>query len=344
MSRPTLNTTINRSKSEKNDEHYTQLADIENEVRHYRDQFRGQTVLCNCDDPRCSNFFKYFTRSFEILGLKRVIATCYKSQDVDLFTQKSCEKAVYQIYDGDANGNREVDDEEIAVKELVGDGSFDSPECLRLLDESDIVVTNPPFSRFIDFLTLLINRGKKFLILGNNLHATTKEIFPFFQSNHVWLGYYYGNMNFIVPDHYRLEGNRAWVDEKGQKWHSLGNIVWYTNLEVRKRHEPLALFKKYDPAVNFKYFNYDAIDCNRYTDIPMDYFGEIGVPITYLCHHNPDQFELVGTALQLADMQKVKDRMGRCDGGRRFYREEGSRIVRMFDRIVIRRKDGNHAT
>ncbi len=140
----TLNTTINRSKSEKNDEHYTQLADIENEVRHYRDQFAGKTVLCNCDDPRCSNFFKYFTRSFEILGLKRVIATCYKSQDVDLFTVKNCEKAVYQIYDGDANGNREVDNEEIAVRELEGDGSFDSTECLRLLDEADIVVTNPP--------------------------------------------------------------------------------------------------------------------------------------------------------------------------------------------------------
>ena len=137
----TLNTTINRSKNEKNDEHYTQLSDIEDEVRHYRPQFAGKTVLCNCDDPRSSNFFKYFTRSFEILGLKRVIATCYKSQDVDLFTAKKCEKAVYQIYDGDTNRNNEVDDAEIAVKELQGDGSFDSPECLKLLDEADIVVT-----------------------------------------------------------------------------------------------------------------------------------------------------------------------------------------------------------
>ena len=185
----TLNTTINRSKNEKNDEHYTQLSDIEDEVRHYRPQFAGKTVLCNCDDPRSSNFFKYFTRSFEILGLKRVIATCYKSQDVDLFTAKKCEKAVYQIYDGDTNRNNEVDDAEIAVKELQGDGSFDSPECLKLLDEADIVVTNPPFSRFIDYLTLLVNRGKKFLILGNNLHATRKEIFPFFMENRVWLGY-----------------------------------------------------------------------------------------------------------------------------------------------------------
>lgn len=229
----TLNTAINRSKNEKNDEHYTQLSDIEDEVRHYRAQFVGKTVLCNCDDPRSSNFFKYFTRSFEILGLKRVIATCYKSQDVDLFTAKKCEKAVYQIYDGDANGNNEVDDEEIAVKELQGDGSFDSPECLRLLDEADIVVTNPPFSRFIDYLTLLVNRGKKFLILGNNLHATTKEIFPFFMENRVWLGYYYGNMNFTVPDHYRIEGNRAWVDENGQKWHSLGNIDTPDGLPLR---------------------------------------------------------------------------------------------------------------
>ena len=160
----TLNTTINRSRNEKNDEHYTQLSDIEDEVRHYRAQFAGKTVLCNCDDPRCSNFFKYFTRSFEILGLKRVIATCYKSQDVDLFTQKTCGKAVYQIYDGDANGNREVDGDEIAVRELEGDGSFDSPECLRLLvlDVGELRI--PPFSRFLDFLPLLVSRGKKFAI------------------------------------------------------------------------------------------------------------------------------------------------------------------------------------
>ena len=341
-SKRSLNTTINRSRNEKNDEHYTQLSDIENEVRHYREQFKGKTVLCNCDDPRSSNFFKYFTRQFEILGLKRVIATCYKSQDVDLFTRQTSEKAVYQIYDGDVNGNNEVDDEEIAVKELEGNGSFDSPECLSLLEEADIVVTNPPFSRFLDFLPLLINRGKKFLILGNNFHAKAKEIFPYFKANQLWLGYNYGNMNFTVPDHYRLEGNRAWVDENGQKWHSLGNIVWYTNLEVRKRHEKLMLYKRYDPGMNFKYFNYDAIDCKRYTDIPADYYGEIGVPITYLCHHNPDQFELVGTSLQLADMGKVKARMGKCDGGPTFYREEGSRIVRMFDRIVIRRKDEDH--
>lgn len=214
-----------------------------------------------------------------------------------------------------------MDDAEIAVRELEGDGSFDSPECLRLLDEADIVVTNPPFSRFLDFLPLLINRGKKFLILGNNFHAKAKEIFPYFMSNQLWLGYYYGNMNFMVPDHYRLEGNRAWVDERGQKWHSLGNIVWYTNLEVKKRHEPLTLFKTYDPAVNFTYDNYDAIDCNRYTDIPMDYFGEIGVPITYLCHHNPDYFELVGTSTN--DMPK----------GAPYHNGK-----RMFERLLIRRK------
>lgn len=338
MPKKSLNATINRSRNEKNDEHYTQLSDIENELKHYREHFKGKVVLCNCDDPRCSNFFKYFTINFELLGLKKVIATCYKSQDADLFSVGKCEKAVYQIYEGDKNKNKRVDDEEIEVKNLDGDGSFDSPECLALLEEADIVVTNPPFSRFLDFIQLLIKYNKKFLLIGNIFHAKAKEIFPHFKANRLWMGYYNGNMEFRVPDSYSGEGNRSWVDEKGQKWHSQGNIVWYTNLEIERRNDTLPLFRHYDPAVNFKYFNYDAIDCNRYTDIPCDYDGEIGVPITYLCHHNPEQFELIGTSLSLADMTKVKKRLKKCDGGPTFYREEAGTIKRMFDRVVIRRR------
>ena len=177
------NKDLNKAKAAKKDEFYTRLEDIEKELKHYRPHFKGKTVLCNCDDPRCSNFFRYFTLNFEVLGLKKVIATCYKNQDVDLFSQHTCEKAVYQIYEGDKNHNRKVDNEEIEVKYLEGDGDFRSKECVALLEEADIVVTNPPFSLFREFVSFLVQHNKKFLIIGNINAITCKEIFPLVKDN-----------------------------------------------------------------------------------------------------------------------------------------------------------------
>jgi len=328
------NRNLNGAKDRKQDEFYTRLEDIENELRHYKQHFKGKTVLCNCDDPRCSNFFRYFTLNFEVLGLKKVIATCYKNQDVDLFTQHLSEKAVYQIYEGDKNGNRKVDDEEIAVKPLKGDGDFRSAECLALLDEADIVVTNPPFSLFRAFMSLLVSKGKQFLVIGNKNAIKYKEIFPLFMQNKLWTGYrgFAGGMWFRAD----YEGRT----EKIVNGERLINVpsIWFTNLDIQKRHEDLPLFRKYNPVDYPTYVNYDAIHVEKTADIPCDYDGEMGVPITFMDKYNPEQFELVGTSLELADMDIIRKRLGRNDGGPTFYLEQGGVLYRKYDRIVIRRK------
>ena len=183
------NIKLNAAKEAKKDEFYTQLEDINNELRHYREHFRGKTVLCNCDDPRVSNFFTYFAYNFEFLGLKRLITTCYKNQDMDLFSQNESEHAIYLIYDGDKNGNNVPDPEEIGIHPLKGDGDFRSPECIELLKQADIVVTNPPFSLFREYVAQLIEYDKKFLIIGHQNAIHYKEIFPLIKQNLIWLGY-----------------------------------------------------------------------------------------------------------------------------------------------------------
>lgn len=233
---------IDRAKAAKKDEFYTQLEDINNELRHYREHFRGKTVLCNCDDPRVSNFFTYFAYNFEFLGLKKLITTCYKNQDTDLFSQNKSEQAVYLVYEGDKNGNSIPDAEEIGVKPLKGDGDFRSKECIELLKEADIVVTNPPFSLFREYMAQLMEYGKKFLIIGNQNNATYKEIFPLIKENKIWLGYKSGDMSFRVPANSEERATCFWIDTNGQKWRSLGNICWYTNLDIPKRHENLILY------------------------------------------------------------------------------------------------------
>lgn len=332
------NKDLNKAKAAKKDEFYTRLEDIENELRHYRQHFKGKTVLCNCDDPRCSNFFRYFTLSFEVLGLKKVIATCYKNQNVDLFSQHACERAVYQIYEGDKNHNRKVDDEEIEVRYLEGDGDFRSKECVALLEEADIVVTNPPFSLFRDYVALLVQYNKQFLIIGSQNAIKYKEIFPLIQANKIWLGTRSGNMEFTVPNDSEPRATRFWIDENGQKWRSLGNICWLTNLDHDKRHEELPLFKKYDPKEYPTYINFNAIEVSKVSDIPCDYDGLMGVPITFMDKYNPNQFEIVGMSLDLADMSVIRERLGRNDGGPTFYIEKNGALVRLYDRIVIRRK------
>lgn len=288
------NKDLNRAKKAKEDEFYTQLGDIEAELRHYTEYFRGKTVLCNCDDPRVSNFFRYFAYRFEQLGLKKLITTCYKNQDAELFSEGVSEQAVYLVYEGDKNGDHVPNPEEIGIHPLQGNGDFRSEECIRLLEEADIVVTNPPFSLFREYVTQLIQYEKKFIIIGNQNAVTYKEIFHYIRNNQLWLGYKFGNMEFRVPDHYQERATRFWIDDQGKKWRSLGNICWFTNLDIAKRHEPLILYKSYTPEAYPHYDNYNAINVNKVVDIPFDYEGTMGVPITFLDKYNPVQFELIG--------------------------------------------------
>ena len=284
------NKNLNKAKEAKKDEFYTQLEDINNELRHYREHFRGKTVLCNCDDPRVSNFFTYFAYNFELLGLKKLITTCYKNQDVDLFSQGQCEKAVYLVYEGDKNGNHIPDAEEIGVLPLKGDGDFRSRECIELLKEADIVVTNPPFSLFREYVAQLVEYQKQFLIIGNKNAITYKEIFPLIKNNKLWVGYrgFSGGMWFYADYEGKTE---KFID--GQKVINVPSI-WFTNLDHRKRHEDLVLYKRYSPDEYPKYDNYDAINVDKVIDIPYDYDGVMGVPITFLDKYNPEQFEIVG--------------------------------------------------
>ena len=289
-----LNRSLVGAKLAKEDEFYTQLADIERELKHYKKHFKGKTVYLNCDDPRVSNFFHYFSYNFEKLGLTKLIATCYKNQQIDLFSQNKSEQSIYLVYEGDKNGNMIPDLAEIGINRLKGDGDFRSGEAIELLKEADIVVTNPPFSLFREYVGQLIEYDKKFLIVGNQNAISYKEIFALIKTNKVWLGVNNGDMSFRVPDYYKPRATRFWVDEDGQKWRSIGNGAWFTNLDFAKRHEDLILYKTYDPERYPTYDNYDAIEVSKVVDIPIDYDGVMGVPLTFLDKHNPDQFEILG--------------------------------------------------
>jgi len=243
-----LNSNLGDAKKAKEDEFYTQLTDIEKELRHYKAHFRDKVVYCNCDDPRVSNFFHFFSYNFEHLGLKRLIATCYKSNAADLFSQHDAEHAVYLEYAGDKNQNMVPDPAEIGIKPLKGDGDFRSPEAIELLKQADIVVTNPPFSLFREFVEQLIKYDKKFVLVGNQNAITYKEVFRLIQENRLWLGHNNGDMSFKVPDSYEPRAVRFWIDADGQKWRSLGNACWFTNLDLTKRHEDLVLYKTYTCA------------------------------------------------------------------------------------------------
>ena len=283
------NKNLQAANKAKKDEFYTQLSDIENELRHYKEHFRGKTVLCNCDDPRVSNFFHYFAYNFEHLGLKRLITTCYKNRQPDLFSRHTDEQAVYLVYEGDRNGNRIPDPEEIGIRPLQGDGDFRSPECVELLRQADIVVTNPPFSLFREYVAQLVKYEKKFLIIGNKNALTYKEIFPLIMQNKLWTGYrgFSGGMWFKSTYEGKTE---KFVD--GEKLINVPSI-WYTNLDHKKRHEEFIFYKKYTPEEYPKYDNYDAINVDKTLEIPEDYNGVMGVPITFLDKYNPEQFEIV---------------------------------------------------
>ncbi len=296
MENKSSNKNLHAAKTSKKDEFYTQLSDIEKELRHYKDHFKGKVVFCNCDDPRVSNFFHYFSYSFETLGLKKLITTCYKNQNADLFSEHKSEKAIYLEYTGDKNGNKIPDAEEIGIKHLKGDGDFRSPECIKLLKQADIIVTNPPFSLFREYVAQLIELNKKFIIIGNLNALTYKEIFKLVKDNKIWFGpsIHSGDREFGVPEHYTLDAASSRTDEDGNKFIRVKGVRWFTNLDYEERHEDLVLFKKYNEIDYPKYDNYDAINVDVTKDIPMDYAGVMGVPITFIDKFNPEQFEILG--------------------------------------------------
>lgn len=311
------NLKLSKSKIEKNDEFYTRLEDIEKEIVHYKKYFEGKTVFCNCDDPYESNFFKYFALKFNFFKLKRLISTCYNgssisNDEVALWTtdnetgeRKRALKAVIimdELYDANEDGAVDEDDVKLmlqkpgAITELKGNGSFDSPECIELLKESDIVCTNPPFSKFRDFINVLMKYEKKFIIIGNTNAITYKEVFKHIKDNKIWLGVSSFNtgMYFYVPDNYRLDykSDRSKEDKKVIR---VSSVCWFTNLEHHKRNEPLYLIKQYKGHEQDypKYDNYDAIEVSKVENIPYDYDGVMGVPITFLDKYCPDQFEII---------------------------------------------------
>lgn len=295
------NKQFHRAKKKKNDEFYTQLSAIEDELGHYEEFFRGKTVLCNCDDPRVSNFFRYFALKFHTLGLKRIITTCYKNNCPDLFSQNTDEQAVYLIYDGN-NGESMPDWNKVDVKPLKGDGDFRSKECIELLLQADIVVTNPPFSLLREYIAQLMAFHKKFIIIGSQNTITYKEIFHLIKHNKMWLGYGFkgGNAFFeIAKDSETNYANGVYNKETGLV--KFRNCCWFTNLDIKKRHEKLILYKRYNAEEYPKYDSYNAINVDKTKDIPCDYDGVMGVPITFLDKYCPEQFEILGIDRYIED-------------------------------------------
>ena len=325
------NNDLGVAKTAKKDEFYTQLTDIEKEMRYYRKHFKGKIVLCNCDDPFESNFFKYFVLNFNRLGLKKLIATCYYTSPISgeqlqyqfdpdgqmtlsfgtNITKENTNKHPYkavvtQVYDKSGDGSIDMIDiaklfesGENRLTELKGDGDFRSDECLSLLDEADIVVTNPPFSLFRDYVSVLMEHQKNFIIIGNVNAITYKEFFPLIKENKVWFGasIHSGDRKFYVPDDYPLNASGCGIDEEGHRYIRVKGVRWYTNLDLKQRHEELILVKRYTPERYPKYENYNAINVNETADIPCDYDGIMGVPITFMDKYCPEQFEILGLSI-----------------------------------------------
>lgn len=358
-------TSFDKAKKNKADEFYTQLPDIEAEMRHYKDQFRGKVIFCNCDDPFESNFFKYFAMNFNFLGLKKLTATCYTKSPIanmqlSLFDVKSLDVAstdtklpykieITEVKDENADGAVDLADVVYLLKNkknsltlLNGDGDFRSAESIELLKEADIVATNPPFSLFREYVAQLIEYGKKFIIIGNVNAITYMDIFKLISSNKIWLGQsiHSGDREFRVPDYYPLEAAGFRVDENGVKYIRVKGVRWFTNIDFEERHEDLTLYKQYTPAEYPRYVNYGAIEVSKTAEIPYDYDGEMGVPITFLDKYNPEQFEIIGSSRFVGKPMSDFAKKGTyTSGGMRFYLSNGDGTYqRLYDRIVIKRK------
>ena len=288
------NGNLTAAKKAKNDEFYTQFEDIQNELKHYEKHFDGKTVFCNCDDPTWSNFWRFFHLKFGEWGLKKLIATHYD-------TEKSTYKMEY-------TGGDDLNVAAGVITPLMQNGDFRSPECIEFLKEADIVVTNPPFSLFREYVAQLMEYRKSFVIIGNMNAITTKEIFPLFKNNEVWYGpsISSGDRKFGVPDSYPLNAAGCGIDEHGQHYICVKGVRWFTNLDHKKRHEPIDLVERYSAEKYPKYDNYDAINVARTLDIPMDYIGVMGVPISFLDKYCPEQFEIVGMSASWDETMEMK--------------------------------------
>ncbi len=355
------NITLRSAKQQKKDEFYTQLADIENELKHYKEKFRNKVVLCNCDDPYESNFFKYFANNFNHLGLKKLISTSFTKSPIagtqlPLFEMEGLKPdgkqpfkvEINEVPDADGNGSVDLSDVQYLLKHdkniatpLKENGDFRSKECVELLKQADIVVTNPPFSLFREYVAQLVQHDKKFLIIGSKNAITYKEIFQLIQDNKLWLGYGFsgGNAYFKTP----YEDNEAYASgvynpETGLV--KFRNVGWFTNLDFEERHEDVVMYKKYKPEEYPKYVNYDAIEVSKVAEIPFDYAGEMGVPITFLDRYNPEQFEIIGSSrTHSKPMSKIAEKGTYSPGGPRFYLDNGDgTFLRLYDRIVIKNK------
>jgi len=349
---------LNSARSAKNDEFYTQLTDIETEMRHYKKQFRGKVIFCNCDDPYESNFFKYFAMNFNFLGLKKLIATCYdnspiSNKQLSLFDDEPIAKKTTKfphkieiVEVKDYNGDGAIDLADVkyllrnkknVLSKLKGDGDFRSDECIEILKQVDMVVTNPPHSLFREYVAQLMKYRKQFLIIGS-IHAITyKEIFPLIKENKIWLGesIHSGDRKFGVPDYYPLNAAGCGVDENGYRFIRVKGVRWFTNIQTKtsKRHEELTLYKTYTPKEYPKYDNYDAINISKVAEIPMDYDGVMGVPITFLDKYNPEQFVIIWTTDRGGD--------GQLDHLKLPYTRYDAPVVAgqgKYKRILIRKK------
>ncbi|MEI6578464.1 MAG: adenine-specific methyltransferase EcoRI family protein [Eubacteriales bacterium] len=378
--------TLDKAKMNKADEFYTQLPDIEKEMRHYKEQFRGKVIFCNCDDPYESNFFKYFAMNFNFLGLKKLIATCYTESpvagvqlslfDVVSFEKKSTDAKhpykieITEVMDENSDGAFDLTDVEYLLKNrknvltlLNGDGDFRSPECIELLKESDIVVTNPPFSLFREYVSQLVQYKKQFVIIGSKNAITYKEVFKLIKDNKLWLGNSFSNGNafFRIPPEYGRDwANGVYNQETGLV--KFRNVGWFTNIDFEERHENITLFKHYTPEEYLRYDNYDAIEVSKTAEIPYDYDGGMGVPITFLDKYNPEQFEILGitktwfgSATKIYPNQIQVNANGNKsvvsklnDGatlkvnspplGTTFYMVGDECFIQLYARIIIRRK------
>src|SRR3989344_1607434 len=285
MKMKTLNKALHKANVAKNDDFYTQLTDIEKELGHYKEHFKDKIIFCNCDDPEYSNFWNYFSLNFEFLGIKKLIATHFETK-----------KPSYKLeIVRDINKDGKINKLDTIKTKLKQNGDFRSNECIEILKEADLVVTNPPFSLFREYVAQLIEYNKKFLIIGNQNALTNKDIFELIKKNKVWLGIDNGGTKwFKVPKHYDIPTESRKKIENGVKFFSMGTIVWITNLDNKKRHEEIILYKKYNPKDYPNYKNYKAINVDKVSDIPHDYKGVMGVPLTFLDKYNPKQFEIIG--------------------------------------------------
>ena len=346
------NKTLSKAKDAKKDEFYTQLPDIEAELKHYRAFFKGKTVFCNCDDPYESNFFKYFALHFNDLGLKKLIATSYGSSPVagnefDMFEDRGQEQYISnaraykvvmtELKDVTGDGAEDLNDVRELIKHRIrylnGDGDFRSPESIEMLKEADVVVTNPPFSLFREYVAQLMEYKKHFVIIGNQNAITYKEIFPLLKDNKIWLGYgFRGNVGFFASPYEDV----AKSSQHKEGLIRVSGVMWFTNIDIEKHHEDLILYKKYTPEEYPKYDNYDAIDVSMVADIPMDYDGVMGVPCTFFDKYNPTQFEIVGygKGALAKELGVTPNYRGRCDIA---YTKNGKSYC-PFGRVLIRRR------